>query len=239
MFSRCRLKDGIFSVLYYIPQYGFGPFRCGKLPDTSFTKEEIPHILSEELGRMTGIKVYPEEARIVWDVRVHQRLEDYSDPREYFLADGRLGWVYEPKTRVPGECWRFHRSQTSHEISAVFQRIQMYKEGYLTVEERLVRWGLAMHISSKIQKFKHEHSKHSEKWDRLLSVLDTREEDIEAMTDFTTKMHLLDPIRDLIPIRVLEVITVFRVLFRLSLKHFELAQDDYVNRTASDNILNI
>jgi hypothetical protein len=39
-------------------------------------------------------------------------------------------------------------------------------------------------------------------------------------------MPQLDPIHDLIPIRVLEVMSVFRVMFRLSLHQFELAYDD-------------
>jgi hypothetical protein len=45
------------------------------------------------------------------------------------------------------------------------------------------------------------------------------------MLNFAAGMHLLDPVNDLIPIRVLGVITVFRVLFRLTLKQFELAHD--------------
>jgi hypothetical protein len=43
------------------------------------------------------------------------------------------------------------------------------------------------------------------------------------MFDFTSRMHALNPVHDLIPMRVLEVISVFRTMFRISLRRFERA----------------
>jgi hypothetical protein len=167
-----------------------------------------------------------EEAKVTWDMRLKKPYDRYPSLREYFINDGLLGWNYLPKSRMPGERWRWNPAWISHEISTVFQHIIRTGSGFLGIEERLIRWGLVMHISSKIQEFRNGYLKHSEQWDRVLLVLDIREEDIRVMEEFVSKMPSLNPIRDLIPIRVLEVITVFRVMFRLSLRKFELAYDD-------------
>jgi hypothetical protein len=175
------------------------------------------------MARITGIKVPEGEEDIAWSIRARQRLEDYASPREYFLDNGLMGWHYVPKAPIPGKRWRMLDSQASHEISAVIQRIQMFKEGYLTVEERLTRWGLTMYIATKIKEFQSSYLDRPGEWSRVLLVLDVREEDIRTTTEFSNEMHHLNPIYDLIPIRVLEVITVFRVMFRVSLQEFELA----------------
>jgi hypothetical protein len=209
------------SIVYYIPGCGFGAFRCCALPNVPFAKEEIPLILSKELGRITGINVPTDEMYISWNIRVNKPCDNYTGPREYFLDDGLLGWDYAPSTRIPGKRWRL--PQVSHEVSAAIQRIKLYKEGYITIEERLTRWGLVMYISTKIQEFQNTYSNRPEEWKHTLHVLDICEEDIKITTNFANGMHLLNPIHDLIPIRVLEVVTVFRVMFRLSLQKFEFA----------------
>jgi hypothetical protein len=211
------------SVSYYIVNQGVGAFRCGKLPKESFSKDDITRMAGEEMGRITGIKFILGEEFMSWDIGDDVFIDDYPEPREFFLNNGLIGWDYMPKTRMPGERWRMHRSQVSHEVSAVFQRFKMYKEGYLIVEERLTRWGLVMWISTKIQEFANDYSDRPDEWKRILLVLDVREDDIRTMIDFTSRMKHLDPISDLIPIRVLEVITVFRVLFRLSLQNLSLS----------------
>jgi hypothetical protein len=193
------------------------------LPDSQLSKDKVVHWVSAEMARITGIKVPEEEEEIEWSISPHQSLKDYAGPHEYFLDDGLMGWHYVPKIRLPGERWRIDSSQASHEISAVIQRIQMFKEGYLTVEERLTRWGLTMYIATKIKEFQSSYLDRPGEWSRVLLVLDVREEDIRTTTEFSNEMHHLNPIYDLIPIRVLEVITVFRVMFRVSLQEFELA----------------
>jgi hypothetical protein len=128
-------------------------------------------------------------------------------------------WNATPYLDIPdGKRWRMPRPRVSHEISAVFQRFKMYKEGYLTVEERLTRWGLVMWTFIKIQEFMNDYSNRSDEWKRILLVLDVSEEDVMIMVEFTNRVHRLHSINYPIPIRVLEVIAVFR----LSLRHFKL-----------------
>jgi hypothetical protein len=213
----------MFGVLYHVPSGGFNTFRYGKLPDAPFDTEDIPHIFSKEFARVMGIGVPANETRISWGVRADKPLDDYASPREYFLDNGLLGWKYLPKTRLPGERWRWDPSWQSHEVCATCKRINFYGEGFLSVEARLARWGLVMYIATKIQELQCEYSDRPEEWARILRVIDVRNEDIQITLEFTRGMHLLNPINDLIPIRVLEVVTVFRVLFRLSLQQFELA----------------
>jgi hypothetical protein len=99
----------------------------------------------------------------------------------------------------------------------------MFSDGYLTLEDRIVRWGIVNWFGFKIQEFQREYAKKPEEWARVLEILDVTNEDIQTVEEFITKMPSLHPARDLIPIRVLETITVFRVMFRLSLRQFELA----------------
>jgi hypothetical protein len=146
-----------------------------------------------------------------------------ATPTEYFCDDDFLGLRYSPKTRFPGKRWKWDPLWMSHEISAACQRIRTFKEGHLTIEERLTRWTLVMHISTKIKEFQSGYLDRPGEWSRVLLVLDVREEDIRTTTEFSNEMYHLNPIHDLIPIRVLEVITVFRVMFRVSLQEFELA----------------
>jgi hypothetical protein len=185
--------------------------------------DEVPGLFTEEIARITGILVAPDEVEILWNSRAAKHVEDYATLRDYFLDDGMLGWKYVPKARIPGERWRISITQTSHEISAVFQRIKMFREGYLTVEDRLTRWGIVMYTASKIQTFKCDYSARPEEWQHILLILEICEKDLEVVEEFTGRMDTLDPVQDLIPIRVLEVITVFRVLFRLPTEEFELA----------------
>jgi hypothetical protein len=214
------------SIFYYTTSHRMGVFRCGKLPETRFCKEDVPRVVAEELGRITGIKILPGEERISWDIGDDVYIADYPEPREFFLDDGLISWTYTPRSRIPGERWRIHRSQACHEISAVLQRAKMYKEGYLTVEERLTRWGLVMWNSTKIKEFMDDYSDRPDEWRRILLVLDVCNEDVMTMAEFTSGMKHLNPVSDLIPMKVLEVITVFRVLFRLSLQQFEKAYDE-------------
>jgi hypothetical protein len=213
----------MFGLPYHVFSGGFGTFRCGKLPDVSFATENIPPIIFQEFARVTGIEVPADETEISWDVCVEKLYEEYASPREYFLDNGFLGWDYLPKTRMPGERWRWDPAWQSNEVSATCKRMNFYGEGFLSVEARLTRWGIVLWISTKIQEFQNGYSDRPEEWARILNVLDVREEDIRIALEFTRGMHLLNPISDLIPIRVLEVVTVFRVLFRLSLQLFEQA----------------
>jgi hypothetical protein len=216
----------MFGMLYHVSSEGFAPFRYGKLPDMPFATEDIPHIFAKEFARVMGIGVSVDETEIVWDVCINQPYESHASPREYFLDNGLLGWKYRPKTRLPGESWRWGPSWQSHEVCAACKRMKFYGDGFLSVEARLARWGLVMYIATKIQEFQCEYSDRPEEWARILRVIDVRNEDIQITLEFTRGMHLLNPINDLIPIRVLEVVTVFRVLFRLSLQQFELAYSD-------------
>jgi hypothetical protein len=214
----------MFTVMHHVPGVGVAAaFRCGKLPDHQFSKDEIPGIFAEEMARITGIKVSHYETRILWDELADEYCKGRSGLRGFFLDGESLDWAYRPSSHIPGERWRIHISQTSHEISAVLQRIRIFRFGYLTVEDRLVRWGLVLHIGEKIREFKKGYTKRQDEWRHFLTVLDVCEEDIQVMSDFVDKMPRLNPVSDLIPIRVLEVITVFRILFRLSLRTFELA----------------
>jgi hypothetical protein len=214
----------MFRVRYLVPGFGVAAaFRCGKLPDHQFPKDEIPGIFAGEIARITGIEVHSDEARISWRALEDSPCEDSSRIREFFINGSALWWAYKPSLHIPGERWRIHISQTSHEISAVLQRIRLFRFGYLTVKDRLVRWGLVLHIGEKIREFKKGYPKRQDEWRHFLTVLDVCEEDIQVMSDFVDKMPRLNPVNDLIPIRVLEVITVFRILFRLSLRTFELA----------------
>jgi hypothetical protein len=224
IYSWCRIEGCMLSIVHLVPGRGVGTtFRCGKLPAEAFRTEDIPRILADEVARITGIRVAPDEARITWNICDDKKWDDYTNPRDYFLDGKCLGWKYKPKTRIPGERWRIHISQTSHEISAACQRMQLFEEGYITVEERLVRWGLALYIAEKIEKFRREYRGRPREWNRILKILDVCEADMQNMTEFVDRMPSLNPISDPIPIRVCEVLTVFRVLFRLSLKLFELA----------------
>jgi hypothetical protein len=216
----------MFSILYYVHPRGFGRVKCNKLPEESFSKDEVPTMFGKELGRITGILLAPEEIAIHQDVGPNRHYEDYAEPRKYFLENGRLAGGCKPKTRVPGQRWRIDVSSFSNDISAAFQRITMFREGYLTVEERLTRWGLVMSNAERIQDFRRSYSNRPEEWVRVLRVIDVREEDVQAIIEFAATMPQLDPIYGLIPIRVLEVMAVFRVMFRLSLHQFELAYDD-------------
>jgi hypothetical protein len=129
------VTDGMFSILHNVDKDEIAAFRCGKLPDRPFYVDAIPSISVGEVARITGVKFTsppPDKARILRNVRRTKHLEDYTNPREYFLDNGLLGWNYMPKTRIPGERWRLHKSQASYEISAVLQRIKMFQEGYLT-----------------------------------------------------------------------------------------------------------
>jgi hypothetical protein len=191
--------------------------------------DEVPILFAKEIARITGILVTPEETDIRWNLRTEKHCSDYASPRDYFLDGGVLSWDYAPKSRIPGQRWRIHISQTSHEISSVFQRVELFQEGYLTVEERLRRWGIVMHVASKITQFKCNYSGRLEEWQRVLFLLEIHDQNVQLMEEFTSQMRLLNPVHDLIPIRVLEVITVFRVLFRSSLRQFELEYADCVN----------
>jgi hypothetical protein len=220
------VSEGIFSITYYVHPNGFGTVQCGKLPEESFGKDEIPKMFDEELGRITGILITPEETKIRRDVGPNRHYEDYAEPRKYFLDNGWLGGGCRPKTRVPGQRWRIDVSSFSNDISAAFQRIAISQDGQLTVEDRITRWGLIMFNATRIQDFRRSYLDRPQEWERVLRVIDVREEDIQAMCEFAATMPQLDPIHDLIPIRVLEVMSVFRVMFRLSLHQFELAYDD-------------
>jgi hypothetical protein len=220
-------------VRFLITDQGFGALRCGKIPGESFTQDEIPRMFEKELSRVTGIEVSQEDTYMSWNVDPEKSCGDYASTREFFLDDGTIGFRYAPKMRIPGERWRMHKSLTSNEISAVIKRIKLYGEGFFAAEERLVRWGLVMHISNKIQEFKREYVNRADEWARILTVLDVREEHIQTMADFTAKMHLMDPVHDPIPLRVLEVVTVFRILFRTSLHQFESAYNDHVRSERS------
>jgi hypothetical protein len=213
--------------LYYVNPRGVRRIQCGKLPEESFGKDEVPIMFGKELGRITGIFIELEETRIRWNVKSNKNYDDYADPRDFFLSGGWLGGGgCSPKTRVPGQRWRMDVLSFSNDISAAFQRITMFQEGYLTVEERLTRWGLVMSNAERIQDFRRSYSNRPEEWVRVLRVIDVREEDVQAIIEFAATMPQLDPIYGLIPIRVLEVMAVFRVMFRLSLHQFELAYDD-------------
>jgi hypothetical protein len=99
----------------------------------------------------------------------------------------------------------------------------MFSDGYLTLEDRIVRWAIVKWIGFKMQEFQQGYAKQPEGWARVLEILDVTNEDIQSVDEFIMNMPYLHPARDLIPIRVLETITVFRVMFRLSLRQFELA----------------
>jgi hypothetical protein len=207
---------------YFISERGYGGLRYGKLPDRLFSKEEVPGIVSKAFSRVTGIKISADEIDISWNINPDKKCEEYASPREYFLDNNFLGLEYDPKTRRPGERWRSNPAPLTIEINAVLIYISRIA-GPLTVEDRLARWGLVMHIASRVCAFQSEYKGRPEEWRRVLGILDVCEEDVQTMIEFTDSMHLLDPISDLIPIKVLEVITVFRVLFKLSLHEFELA----------------
>jgi hypothetical protein len=211
------------SILYYVHDCGLIASRYGKLPDLPFTKDDIPYLSVEQVARATGIELSQDETAILWDVCTDKEFEEYDGPREYFLDDGLLGWEYAPRTRLPGQRWRMPINQASHEISAALQRVGMFFEGYLTVKDRLVRWGLVKWFGFKIQEFQQGYDKQPEEWARVLEILDITNEDIQTVEEFITTMPSLHPAHDLIPIRVLETIAVFRIMLRLSLRQFELA----------------
>jgi hypothetical protein len=219
----CRATDGIYSILHFIPNNGYGGFRCGRIPDEPLTKENVLQLFNQELEQISGIFIPLDETKTSWDVEVPTHVEDYTSIREYFLDGNILGWDYVPKRCIPGQRWRLDTSWTSHEVSSVCQKIKMFSDGYLTLEDRIVRWGIVNWFGFKIQEFQREYAKKPEEWARVLEILDVTNEDIQTVEEFITKMPSLHPARDLIPIRVLETITVFRVMFRLSLRQFELA----------------
>jgi hypothetical protein len=204
------------------PECGYGVFRFGKLPDRLFSKEEIPGIISKELFHVTGIRIPADEIDISWNIHLDKECGKYDSSREYFQDDGYLGVEYVPKARRPGERWRLNPTKPAIEINAVLAYIQKLA-GYLTVEDRLTRWGIVLHVASRVQAFQREYVGRPEEWNRILGILDICEQDLQTMVEFTDSMHFLDPISDLIPLKVLEVITVFRIFFKLSLHEFELA----------------
>jgi hypothetical protein len=183
-------------------------------------------MLSKELGCNTGIFITPEETEISWKVGANGHYEDYAEPRKYLLDNGELRGDYKPKARVPGQRWRFNVTSLFSNESDAFQCITMFREGYITVEERLTIWGLVMSNAERIQTFRRSYSNRPEEWRRVLCILNVREDGIQAIYEFAETMSRLDPVYELIPIRVLEIMTVFRVMFRLSLSQFELARDD-------------
>jgi hypothetical protein len=67
----------------------------------------------------------------------------------------RTSWVAPcPPTHIPGGTLEIPDGHPSHEISAVVvYRIKMFPEGYLTIEERLTRWGLLRWVGTKIRQF--------------------------------------------------------------------------------------
>jgi hypothetical protein len=214
--------------MHFVPSEGMmALIRCGATP-TTITEEEIPDYCVKLISRVTGIKISVEEMAIEWAWLPKKHYKNYKGPGECFQAGGVLAWKYVPKMCIPGGRWRLHVTQPSHEVSAAFQRIRVNRRGFLTVRERLTRWGLVLHIGSRIREFLNSYSGRQDEWHHVLQILDVREEDIHTMLAFTSTMRLLNPVDDSIPIRVLEVMTVFRVLFRLSLKHFELASEDCV-----------
>jgi hypothetical protein len=177
----------MFSIRFLVPGQGVGTLRCGTLPDEPFAQGEIPRLFEKELSRITGIEAPMDETYISWEVRADRHCSDYKSPREYFLDNGLLGFRYVPKTRIPGERWRMHKSLTSNEISAVLRRIKFYGENFFAAEERLVRWGLVMHISSKLREFHNSYLGCSEKWKHILHVLDACEENIKITTNLPAK----------------------------------------------------
>jgi hypothetical protein len=214
----------MFSILYGRPGQGAAfAFRFGKIPDKSFRKSELPSICSEELARITGIKIPEKDVRLFWDVQPHMRCENYPDIRDYFLDNGVLACTYKPRTRIPGACWRIYMPRASHEVSSVFHRIKLFSDGFLTVRERLTRWGMVMQIAERIKELQDSYLDRPKEWSHILNVLDVRKADLRATFEFTNQMHLLNPVHDAIPIKVLEVATVFRIMFKLSLQQFELA----------------
>jgi hypothetical protein len=198
-------------------------FRFGKIPDKSFSKSELPSICSEELARITGIKIPEKDIQLSWNVRTNMKCEDYAEVRDYFLDDGVLGCTYKPRTRIPGACWKIYSPRASHEVSSVFHRIHLFPEGYLIARERLTRWGMVMQIAERIKELQDSYLDRPKEWSHILNVLDVRKADLRATFEFTNQMHLLNPVHDAIPIKVLEVATVFRIMFKLSLQQFELA----------------
>jgi hypothetical protein len=213
----------MYSILHFIPSHGYGTFRCGKIPDEPLTKDNVLQLFSKKLEQISGIAIPLIETETSWRVKPTKRLEDYISVREYFLDGGLLGWRFVPKRRIPGERWRLHSSWTSHEVSAVCLRVKMFSDGYISLEDRIVRWGIVNWLGLKMQEFQREYTKKPEEWARVLEILDVTSEDIQSVDEFIMNMPSLHPARDLIPIRVLETITVFRVMFRLSLRQFELA----------------
>jgi hypothetical protein len=198
-------------------------FRFGKIPDKPFSKSEITNIFSDELARISGIRIPEKDVQLFWDVKPHMKCEDYPEIRDYFLDNGLLRCTYKPRTRIPGACWRVYMPRASHEVSSVFRRLHLFPEGFLIVSERLARWGMVMQISGKIKELQDSYLSRPKEWSRILDILDVRKTDLRATFEFTNQMHLLNPVCDAIPIRVLEVATVFRIMFRLSLRQFELA----------------
>lgn len=214
----------MFSILYGRPGHGVAfAFRFGKLPDRSFGKSELPRICSEELARITGILISEKDIKLFWDVKPQMRCEDYPEVRDYFLDNGLLRCAYKPRTRIPGACWRICAPRASHEISSAFCRIKLFSDGFLTAGERLTRWGMVMQIAERIKELQDSHLDRPKEWSHILNLLDVHKTDVRATFEFTNQMHLLNPVLDAIPIRVLEVSTVFRVMFRLSLQPFKLA----------------
>jgi hypothetical protein len=113
--------------------------------------------------------------------------------------------------------------RASHEVSSVFHRIKLFTDGFLTVRERLTRWGMVVQIAERIKELRDSHLDRPKEWSHILNVLDVRKTDLQTTFEFTNQMHLLNPVRDAIPIKVLEVATVFRIMFKLSFQQFELA----------------
>jgi hypothetical protein len=218
-----RATEGIYNILHFIPKHGYGGFRCGRIPEEPLTKDNVLQLFNQELEQISGIAIPLDETKTLWDVEAPTRVEDYTSVREYFLDGNILGWKYAPKKRIPGQRWRLRSSWTSHEMSSVCQKIKMFSDGCLTLEDRIVRWAIVKWIGFNMQEFQQGYAKKPEEWARLLEILDVTNEDIQTVEEFITKMPSLHPARDLIPIRVLETITVFRVMFRLSLRQFELA----------------
>jgi hypothetical protein len=143
-------KNGMLSIFHPSPGNEFGVFRFGKLPDVQFDKGSILDLFTKEISCATGIRFPKEETAVLWNMYNGRELDEYEGCREYFLDGGILGWDYVPQRRIPGERWRFPMSYASHEISAVLLRIKMFREGFLTIEERLTRWGLVRWIGIKI-----------------------------------------------------------------------------------------